>query len=430
MAAPSLAGAGVVDGLVDGVGDTVNGALGGGGGGGGAAPAPQPAPAPQSGSGATYVPPAHGDNPHAQGTSAVLDTFPEQTTPLPYEQDGGSEDLVVGRSRGEQNPDGSYRGRVTVASVAPLGMPIAEIGIDTEEGESESGPSPEAQMALDALCDGSGNQVCLGVLEAESSTDEKGSSNSFSAARAQLGGQSGITASALTSNGDMNADERCQTATADSSVADASVLGLANASVIDSESESVACDDGSQAQDNESSVIGINSIGVPVPNPGCANGTPDSVTSFIFVDTVCNADDSTEAGDSQLEDPYGVREGLTVTVQPLLLLGGAGGGGPVLLGTTAASETHAVAPPAKPPEPECPDPGNPACDRTAPPDKREGTSPVGPAGPGGPSADSPDRDTLAFTGTDVLTLGLIGLSIMGTGLGLMALADRRRLARA
>jgi hypothetical protein len=43
---------------------------------------------------------------------------------------------------------------------------------------------------------------------------------------------------------------------------------------------------------------------------------------------------------------------------------------------------------------------------------------------GGPSGEGPDN--LAFTGANVLTMALIGFGVMGGGLALMAMADRRR----
>src|SRR5688572_29385 len=80
--------------------ETVNDLTGAGespaapGGGGGGAPAA--APAPQAGAPPDYQPPMHGTNPHGQGTVAVADITPEDVAPLPYDEEGGSEDIVVG----------------------------------------------------------------------------------------------------------------------------------------------------------------------------------------------------------------------------------------------------------------------------------------------------------------------------------------------
>jgi hypothetical protein len=52
--------------------------------------------------------------------------------------------------------------------------------------------------------------------------------------------------------------------------------------------------------------------------------------------------------------------------------------------------------------------------------------PLGGPGARGPSAKGPS--TLAFTGADVAALGLVGVLVGGSGLALMALADRRRRA--
>lgn len=439
LAIPQMASAGPVEDVINGVQSSANSAVGslnGGGSGGGTlggSAAPAPAPAPAAGVPPTYTPPLHGTNPHGQGTVGVIDVMPEDTEPLPYDPDGGSEDVVVGRSRGEQTDNGEYHGHITIVSTFLTGELV---GVDTNEGETEAGPLDQAQEnVLDALCAGSGGQICLEVLRADSKTTKNGSKNSFAVADAQIGGPTGISATAAESNGNISEDSECQTAHGDSTVANADVGGALSADALESSSDSTACNDGTETTEQDSRVVSLNDTGLPVPEAGCADGTPNSDFTPLLplLGAVCNADDTNGA---QTEAPYGVREALSLFVLDL-------GGNPFVKTTTGAAESHAVAPGEKEPEcpdpnnpdcdnppPKCPDPGNPDCDNKPPkcPDPGNpdcGNGPNGPDGPGGPTGDAPD-DTLPFTGAEVGTLGLIGGIVMGSGLGLMALSDRRR----
>ncbi len=427
LAAPTGASAGPVADLLDQVGssldevgNTVGGATGGG--------APSAAPQPQAGVPPTYTPPAHGTNPHGQGTVGVVDLTPEETEPLPYDPDGGSEDIVVGRSRGEQNGD-EYHGHITVVSTFLTGELV---GVDTNEGEKEAGPlEPAQENVLDSLCDGSGDQICLEVLRANSETTEDGSTNRFVGAGAQLGGPTGISAAGAKSNGNISDDGECQTAHGDSTVFEASVGEALTADVLKSSSDSTACNDGSETVQQDSRVVDLNEAGLPVPAPGCENGTPDSNFDPLLplLGAVCNADD---VNNGQMEDPYGVREALSLFVLDL-------GGTPLVKTTTAAAESHAEAPGEEPP-PQCPDPDNPDCpqppecpDPENPdcPDGPDGPDrPDGPGGPDGPSAKSPNEAELPFTGADLTMMAGIGVGVMAAGLALMARADRRRRRRA
>jgi hypothetical protein len=443
---PVAASAGPVEDLVNQVSSGVNSTLdnllggGGGGGGGGGAPSADRTPAPAGTGGDTgYVPPAHGTNPHAQGTGAVVDLTPDDARPLAYDPAGGDEEIVLGASRSEQNGD-AYHGHVTILSL--LGTELLE-GADTDPGETDDGPLGDLNALLADVCADTG--LCLAVLDVNSETTATGSSNSFAVARASLGFEDTqlLDAEAVSSESTISDDGTCQTASSGSELADASLAEgeLAGVQAADSGSESQACNDGTSSQSQEGDVDAVGELEVlgqvveiPLFNEGCHQGTPNTLASVFdlgVVDVgVCNADDSSNTGGTQNDSPFGVREGLTVL--------------PGLLGidlgelakvTSAASESQAVAPPAEeepppggnPPggsnqddapsgvEPggpdECPDPDNPDC-------------PTSLAGPGGPSADSPDN--LPFTGADMLSLGLIGLLVMGTGLGLMALVDRRR----
>jgi hypothetical protein len=495
---PAGASAANLDDVLDDVKDTVNGLLDEGSGGGepgsaGSAPA---SPTPQAGTPPDYTPPAHGSNQHAQGTGATVDLTPSDELPLPYEPGGGSEEVVLGGSRGSFDGE-EYHGHVTILSL--LGTELIQ-GADTDEGQTSAGPLGDVNALLNDICTSTG--LCLAVLAVSSDTTGSGSTNSFSVADANLnpgGGLPVLDLGAVESTGEISQAGGCRTADASSSVVNANVIGI-TAQVIDSSSQSRACNDGSQYQTNDSSVIGLGGVGVPLPQPGCADGTPNTVFSIpLLLDVVCNANDSNGV---QLRPPYGVREGLTAFVLA-----------PLIKATTAASESRARAPgggdgdgdsdgdgvpndqdecPNRPgpasndgcpaggdddrdgdgvpdSEDECPSvpgpPSNDGCpidtDGDGIPDDEDACPTVpGPAsndgcplgidtdgdgipddedacptvpGPasndgcpfgGGPSGDGPDN--LAFTGSDLLTLALIGFGVGGGGLALMALADRRR----
>ena len=195
----------------------------------------------------TTTPPLHGTNPHGQGAVAVVDTNPDPKRPYSGDSTGktDSEDIVVGRSRGEQSSDGSYHGHITVAGL--FGNEI--VGVDSKPGESKKGPLDALQTSLlDALCGGSGNQLCLSVLTADSATTTSGSANHFSVAHAKVGGDSGIEAGAAESNGNISGDSACQSSHGDSTVADAKAGGQAVASVAKSSTDSKACQGQAPAQ--------------------------------------------------------------------------------------------------------------------------------------------------------------------------------------
>ena len=434
MAIPAAAAANPVGDLLNQVSNTVHN-LGGGGsaGGGGSTGGTAPASADQqhlAGTPPSYVPPEHGTNPHGQGTVGVVDLTPENTTPLPYDPDGGSEDVVVGNARGEQT-GGDYHGHITIASTFLTGEVI---GIDTNEGESDNGPLGPIN---DATCEnnGGGNanfSVC--VLSVNSATTSNGSSNSFETAGLRLGsGTTSIAANAASSHGNISQAGGCQNAHGDSNVANANVLGAITADALNSSSDSQACNSGSKNQNNESTVVNLGGTGLGVPAAGCANGTPN--TNFTpllpLLGAVCNADDT---NGSQAALPNGVREALGLFVLSV-------GGTNLAKATTAAAESHAVAPGgSNPPGSSCANPpcnnggGNNNGDNGGNGNKGEGAgnqaagAGSGPAGANGngPSAHGPGNGNLAFTGADLLTLALIGFGVMGTGLSAMAVADRRR----
>ncbi len=442
LAIPHGANAGPVEDGVNGVNDAVNDTVDTvSGGGGTAAPAPAPAPAPAAGIPPDYTPPLHGDNPHGQGTGATVDLTPSNTLPLSGDPAGGEgedqEEIVVGRSRGEQDENGDYHGRIVIAAL--FGNEIVP-GVETNEGEQDSGPLGPINEALCPLNGGGNEQLSLCLLAADSETTDNGSRNRFQAVGVNLGGETGISADAVSSEGNIEEDNECQTAEGSSQVVGASVGGELTADAARSSSTSTACSDGTETVEQDSEVISIADNGVPIPAPGCADGTPDSEFTPLnpLLSAVCNAND--ENG-TQTDSPYGVREAFTVFVLNIIP-----DDMPLVKLTTAASESHAVAPegnecpdpdnPDCPPKPECPDPDNPDCppiDECPDPDNPDcpdGPPNGGPKGPGddGPSAKKGPREELPFTGADLGVLGLIGALVMGAGLSLMALSDRRRRA--
>jgi len=371
-------------------------------------------------------PPLHGGNPHGQGTAAVGDLSPSPQRPLSGDPTGrfSNEEVVVGRSRGEQNPDGSYHGHITIAAL--FGNEL--LGVDTDEGETSGGPFAGLN---NALCPNPGNlnEPCVGVGLTNSTTTSNGSTNHFETARVVLPGFA--TASAASSDGNISDDGSCQTATGRSEVANVTA-GQANtpvASAARSNTSSQACRGGTPTQTNSSfAILSVLGAPVPIPNAGCNNGTPDTVTTVpVLLTLVCNADD-TNSGQTAV--PYGVREALSAFALNV------GPAGPSLLkASTAASESHAVAP-AQTCPPVCP-PGPPGPEGPQGPEGPEGPrgedadngGPGGPGGPGfvraagagGPGAGAggaSEADRLAFTGASLPLMLLVGAATLAVGLGL------------
>jgi hypothetical protein len=271
-------------------------------------------------------PPLHGTNPHGQGTAAVVDLAPSNTRPFTVDETGSAEDedIVIGRSRGEQRADGTYHGHVTVAAL--FGNEIIE-GADTVAGDAAVDRAI-ADDLLAGLCTGSG--ICIEAARVRSRTTNTGSFNSFTLAGLALGGAvplpgvpgdvPALTIRAADSIGNITSDGTCQTANGFSNVADLSAgAGAAIADVAQSTSRSRACRGGATEQENTSKVIELGGTGLSVPllnlvPDGCADGTPDTVGGLpTLLPIVCNADDSSETGGTQADvagTPYGVRHAL------------------------------------------------------------------------------------------------------------------------
>jgi hypothetical protein len=417
--APALAsGQNVVDDLLQGVG------VGGG----------DATPAAGNPGGGDYQPPLNGANPHGQGTVAIGDLTPSDTVPLSGDPAGGEgadqEEVVVGRSRGEQNADGSYHGHVTI--LALFGNEV--LGVDTGPGDTANGPlEPLQEQLLDEICAGSNDALCLEVLKADSETTSSGSTNSFAVLNAAIGGEEGINAAVATSNGNIEGDSSCQTAHGDDNVADVNVGGDAlNVDVLQASSDSQACNNGTSSQTRSSKVIQINGNDVPIP---CESETADAEFTPLapLATAVCNANDTNGAGEptTQTDPAYGVREALSLFVLEM------GGESALLKATTAGAESHAVAPAqANPPTtPTTPGggAGGQAGEKGGGGADGEGGGADGEGGGAderGPAAEAagPGTGDLAFTGTDVLVLALIGMGLVMAGLTATRLAGRHRRA--
>ena len=415
VSVPTLASANQVDDLLHGlgVGSVPGTGVGSSGGGSSSGPAGTRAGVPPS-----YTPPLHGTSPHGQGTDAVVDLTPGSSNPYSSDPSSNGEDVVLGDSRGEQGTSG-YNGKVTLAYL--FGQPIFQV--TTNPGESKDGPLQPLQDGLDQLCDGSGNQLCLTVLGMHSSTTSNSSTNSFEAVGAHIGGPTGVNADAVTSNGNISDDGTCQTAHGDSSVADANV-GPLTADALQGSSTSTACSSGSQSVDQDSTVVNLGGTGLPLPSAGCANGTPNTNFDALspLLATVCNADDTNS---SQTGAPYGVREALTVFA---LITGDTS----VIKATTAGPESHAVAPAANT------TPTTPAGGGTAGAGGKGGSAGGNGNGNGNGSGSgsgagngsaagtaAAGNGQLAFTGADLLALGLVGGALILGGLVLTATGGRR-----
>jgi hypothetical protein len=170
----------------------------------------------------------------------------------------------------------------------------------------------------------------------------------------------------------------------------------------------------------DSTVLNLGGTGLPIPAAGCANGTPN--TNFTplspLLSAVCNADDT---NGSQTSSPYGVREALTIFAL-------VSGNSSLLKVATAGPESHAVAPPTTT---TTTPPTNPSNGGTAGAGGKGGNA--GGNGNGGGAGNGPAANSaasgngqLAFTGADLLALGLVGGALILGGLALTTAGRRHR----
>jgi hypothetical protein len=407
--------------------DRVDNLLGGAGSGGGST---------DSGSGATssggsvsdkagvppdnYVPPLHGTDPHGQGSIATVDLTPEAANPVGSDPSTSGEEVVVGDSNGTQS-GGQYHGRVTLLWL--FGNPVIDVSSDQSNGHAD-GPFQPINDGLQQLCDGSGGQLCLKLLDMHSDSTATGSNNSFELLGAHLGGDQGILLDVGTSNGNINQSGDCQTAHGDSSVANLDIQGGSVAQVGQGDSTSTACSGGSKTTDQHSTVLGLGGNEVL---PGCGPDGPAN-TSLIDADgllqVLCNASDTTSG---QTSDPYGVREALAV----FALVNDGIPGGALLRVTAGSAESHAVAPgPTSTENPPTTGGGTKGAGGKGGNGGNGGNNGgngngAGNGGGGGAANEAAaGNGSLAFTGADLLVLGLIGGALILGGLALTTLAGR------
>jgi LPXTG-motif cell wall-anchored protein len=246
-------------------------------------------------------PPMHGTNPHGQGDPAVVDLNPSSERPLDGKTDGSisGEDIIVGRSRGEQTADGKFHGHITIAAL--FGNEIA--GVDSAPGETKHGPLDQLQTGVfDPLCNALSQQVCLTVLRADSTTTATGSTNDFAVARAGL---LGLNVGAAESGGNIAQDANCQTAVGSAKTTNVNTSGGVIAGVANANSASKSCRGAAPQVANTSQVINLGGTGVALPAAGCADGTPDTDAGLpTLLPIICNADEI--AGSAAVRDALDV----------------------------------------------------------------------------------------------------------------------------
>ena len=411
VAIPALASASGVDNVINQIG--VSGGSGGSSGGGDTSRAGVPP---------TYTPPLHGTNPHGQGTNAVVDLQPGSSNPYSGDPTQSGEEIVVGNSRGDQNSDGTYSGNVTLLYL--FGNPIVQVTSDpSNNGETQHGPlQPLQTQLLDQICQSSNGQACITLLKMDSTSNSNSSTNAFELLGLHLGGESGLNADVLTSDGNISSDSTCQTSHGDANAATVTAGGNPVLDALQSSSDSSACAGGSSSVSQSSTTLKLGGNDVPIPDPGCPAGTPN--TNFTQLDGLleiaCNADDT---NGSQTSAPYGVREALALFA---LITGDTS----VLKVSAGNSETHAVAPggnggPTPGPTGGTAGAGGKGGNKGG----KGGNGGGGNAGANGAGAAANNAAAgnvnLAFTGADLLALAMVGGALILGGLALTTTAGRR-----
>jgi hypothetical protein len=182
------------------------------------------------------------------------------------------------------------------------------------------------------------------------------------------------------SNGNISQTGTCQSSHGDSQVANVKAGGGSVASVAQSSSDSNACQGQTPTQKNGSSVIALGGQGVPIPAPGCADGSANTQTGIpMLVPIVCNADDS--GSGTQATAAYGVREALDVFALATQTTA-------LTEASTAASQSHAIAPPSSTTS-QTPGTGSSGniCNTGGDNDCVSGSGPTGPSVPEGGKTD-------------------------------------------
>jgi hypothetical protein len=361
-------------------------------------------------SGSSYTPPMHGRDPHGQGTVVSSSVSPSSHRPYSYRPGGsGGEALVVGRGRSWQGRNGKYHAHTTI--VALLGKEL--LGVNANQGQSNGGPLGPLNKALGGICKTSSGDVCLALLVADTTARQNGSHTHFEAAGVKSKELNGLNASVGRSDSGIHRHGSCQTSYGDSSVADLSTSSGQVAGLAQSREQSTSCRGRKPQQRSSSSAVRFFGAGVPVPEKGCGNGKPNTSFDSLapVLTTVCNAD----SHNSQAASPSGVREALAI-------ISFGTGNESVIRTSAAASESHAVAPPARS-QHNHPGPAQQSCQAGC-------ASSSGGASEGMPrvhghvvpvsfnrkSPQGSSNSSLPFTGENVLEVVLAGLVLTGAGL--------------
>jgi hypothetical protein len=305
----------------------------------------RPNATPAQTSSSTYTPPGYSTNPHGQGTVASIGLGPSQTRPYTYSPAGSStqnEQVVVGRGRSEQQPNGTYDAHTTIAAL--FGNEL--LGVDANQGQSAQSPFQPLQSVLDQICTGSSGALCLSLLVADTAATSSGATTHFQTAGVKSNlANLGLNVNAASSDSSIQTSGNCQTSSGGSEVAG---VGLASGNLVSaskSSTSSTACSGQTPSQTDSSSVVVLGNSGLPLPASGCADGTPNTLGGIpTLLPIICNADDQT-----QVTAPFGVREALTV-------LGlNTGLNQALVRAATSASESSAVAPTSTTPPSTCSD---------------------------------------------------------------------------
>jgi hypothetical protein len=349
-----------------------------------------------------------GNNPHGQGTALSVSL-------------AGNEAVVVNRSRGEQRSDGTYHGHTTTLGL--LGQDV--IGNDTGPGQTAKGPiAPIQEQVLDQVCSGSGGNVCVDLLRADSATTTTGSTNHSRLLGVTLGGQSGVVAEAADSNGDIQSNGNCQQAHGDVTLLKLMLGGNPLLDIGESASDSNACPGGTTVHNSENPLVAVG--GQPIPLPGCGANAPGNLIDLSpLLLIACNAGAATGVGGI-------VNDALAGTVL-------ANGNSPAV-GTISGAGTGAAAtPPPAVPASQGAVLGERQSGHSGAPKSKSGSAGKGnksgktgkggtPTPPASALANRPLNKAggnLPYTGTDVVLALFIASCLLAGGLGLRRLDQVR-----
>jgi hypothetical protein len=236
-----------------------------------------------------------------------------------------------------------------------------------------------------------------------------------------LGGEQGLNADLLTANGNISQGSGpCQVAHGDSKVAEVSAGGNPVLDAFQSSSTSDSCN--AANNENSSYTLKLGGNGVPIPDQACPDGD-----TFVFDDpapllaAVCNATDSTSG---QATGVYGVQEALTLFA---LISGDTS----LLKVTAGKAESRAITqgPTTTPTTPTTPSGGTKGAGGKGGNKGGAGGGGGGGGAGGGAGAAAGEAAAgggqLAFTGSDLLALGMVGGALILGGLALTTTAGRR-----